>query len=144
MNERTQLVAPCGIDCGICEMYTCKDNPQMLNYFLSKGYPKEALPCKGCNAVKGKCPVIKGDCGTYSCVQSKKISSCSSCNDFPCSKLNPSADNANILPHNLKVFNLLTIKKLGLEDFTKVSLNIKELYYKGKMVIGSGPHIEEK
>ena len=52
MNERMKLVAPCGIDCGICEMYTCKDNPQMLEYFISKGYPKEALPCKGCIAVK--------------------------------------------------------------------------------------------
>lgn len=143
MNERMKLVAPCGIDCGICEMYTCKDNPQMLDYFISKGYPKEALPCKGCISVKGKCPVISGYCETYHCVQNRKITSCSACDDFPCEKLNPSSDKADILPHNLKVFNLLTIKKVGLEEFTQISLKIKELYYKGKMVIGSGPRIEK-
>lgn len=143
MNERMRLVAPCGIDCGICEMHTCKDNPQMLEYFISKGYSKEVLPCKGCIAVKGKCPVISSDCETYRCVQSKKIATCSDCDDFPCGKLTPASDKANILPHNLKVFNLLTIKKVGLEEFTHVSLKIKELYYKGKMVIGAGPRLEE-
>ena len=143
MNERMKLVAPCGIDCGICELYTCKDNPQMLEYFISKGYPKEALPCKGCISVKGKCPVISGECETFRCSQNKNISSCSSCTDFPCDKLNPAADRASILPHNLKVYNLLTIKKLGLEEFTRVSQGIKDLYYKGKMFIGSGPRIEE-
>ncbi len=77
MNERTKLVAPCGIDCGICEMYTCKDNPKMLEYFISKGYSKESLPCKGCIAVQGKCPVMSSDCETYRCVQSKKVNNCS-------------------------------------------------------------------
>jgi hypothetical protein len=143
MNERTKLVAPCGIDCAICEMYTCKDNPQMLEYFISKGYSREALPCKGCIAVKGKCPVMNSDCETYSCVQSKNITTCSSCNDFPCDKLAPSADMANILPHNLKLFNLLTIKRIGVEEFTHVSLKIKETYYRGKMIIGAGPRIKE-
>ncbi len=139
MSERTDLVAPCGIDCGICEMHTCKDNPEMLNYFISKGYPEEALPCKGCNAVKGKCPVIKTDCETYRCVKGKELASCSDCTGFPCERLQPSADMANILPHNMKVFNLATIKRIGVEEFTKISPRIKDTYYNGKMVIGSGP-----
>lgn len=141
MSERTDLVAPCGIDCGICEMYICKDNPQMLEYFLSKGYSKEVLPCKGCAAVKGKCPVHTTDCATYKCVKDKKVSICSECGDFPCGKLLPAADRANILPHNLKVFNLVTIQRIGLEEFTRVSSQFKELYYKGKMVIGAGPKL---
>lgn len=143
MSERAKLVAPCGIDCGICEMYTCKDNPQMLDYFISKGYSKELLPCKGCIAEKGKCPVMTCDCETYRCVQSKKVNSCSSCEEFPCEKLIPAADKANILPHNLKVYNLATIKRIGVEEFTRVSLQIKELYYKGRMIIVAGPGIAE-
>lgn len=141
MSERTELVAPCGIDCGICEMHTCKDNPDMLNYFVSKGYPKAELPCKGCNAVKGKCPVIQSECETYHCVKDKKLTSCSACNDFPCEKLSPSADKADILPHNMKVYNLATNKRIGVEEFTQVSSGIKALYYKGTMVIGAGPKI---
>lgn len=143
MNERTQLVAPCGIDCGICEMYTCKDSPEMIEYFVSKGVSRDELPCKGCIAVNGKCPMMGSDCETYSCAKQKQVSSCSSCNDFPCEKLAPSADRANILPHNMKVFNLSMIKKMGLDGFTKESARIKQLYYKGKMVIGAGPKLDE-
>ncbi len=142
MNERTELVAPCGIDCGICEMHTCKDNPEMLEYFVSKGYPKEALPCKGCNVVKGKCPVMTTECETYHCVQNRNLTSCASCDEFPCDKLQPSADMANILPHNLKVYNLVTIQRIGVEKFTDVSSRIKNLYYKGTMVIGAGPKMK--
>ncbi len=140
--QRFAMVAPCGIDCGICEMHTCKDDPNMLSYFLSKGYPKEKLPCKGCRSIDGQCPVIGTTCATYSCVQKRSVTFCSECSDFPCAKLNPAADRAEILPHNTKVFNLCTIKKLGVEGFVKVSSDIKKRYYKGKMAVGQGPQVE--
>lgn len=138
-NERINLVAPCGIDCGICELNMCKDNPQLLIYLVSKGIPKEKLPCKGCRAIKGDCPVISAKCETYICITQKKFDFCFECDDFPCSKLNPSADRAEILPHNLKVFNLCTIKRIGVESFIGESSEIKRKYFNSKMEIGKGP-----
>jgi len=114
----------------------------MLDHFITRGIPKEKLPCPGCREVEGNCPVIHGKCETYTCVNEQKANFCFNCNDFPCSKLNPAADRADILPHNLKVFNLCTIKGNGLEYFAKKSAEIKLKYYKGKMVVGKGPVVE--
>ena len=36
-NERINLVAPCGIDCGTCELYLCKENQQLFEYLVGKG-----------------------------------------------------------------------------------------------------------
>ncbi|MGE5329100.1 MAG: DUF3795 domain-containing protein [Deltaproteobacteria bacterium] len=140
-NERINLVAPCGIDCGICELNMCKDNKQLLDYLVSKGIPKEKLPCEGCRSAQGICPVISCKCETYKCFIDKKIDFCYECKEFPCEKLNPSADRAETLPHNLKVFNLCTIKRTGVKGFIETSSEIKQKYYKGKMQIGNGPQI---
>lgn len=142
-KTRSDMVALCGIDCGICEMALCKDDPKLLEYFLSKGYPKEKLPCPGCRSVKGLCPVLGEPCATYVCAQEKKVDFCFQCADFPCAKLNPAADRAELLPHNIKVFNLCSIKKLGVEGFVAESSGIKKKYYKGKMAVGRGPQLEE-
>jgi len=140
--ERTNLVAPCGIDCGTCELHICKDNQQLFAYLLSKGIPEEKLPCKGCRNIEGNCPVIGSQCATYVCAAEKNIDFCTECGDFPCSMLHPAADRADILPHNLKVFNLCTIQREGVEGFIKVSTEIKARYYNGKMEIGKGPGIK--
>ncbi|PKP39297.1 MAG: hypothetical protein CVT98_02335 [Bacteroidetes bacterium HGW-Bacteroidetes-15] len=142
MNEREKLVAPCGIDCGTCEFYLSKHNEQILEYLVSKGIPKNILPCKGCRNIDGKCPIMTANCDTYTCTKSKGVDFCSNCSDFPCSMLAPAADRANTLPHNLKIYNLCTIKRDGLESFLSQSGKIKLTYFKGKMVIGKGPIIE--
>ena len=139
MDERLNMVAPCGLDCGICELYTCKDNQDMINYFISTGIPKENLPCKGCKNIAGKCPVITSECETYKCVESQNLANCSECTKFPCMKLAPAVDKANMLPHNMKVFNLATIKNVGLLEFVNISSVIKQSYFKGIMIIGDGP-----
>ncbi len=139
LPERLHLVAPCGIDCGMCELYLCKDNQQLFDYLVSRGVPKEKLPCAGCRDIKGFCPVIGGECATYACVTDKNVEFCFECCDFPCSKLHPSADRADALPHNLKMFNLCTIQREGLEGFVALSSEIKKKYFKGKMEIGKGP-----
>jgi len=141
-EERKELVALCGIDCGICELNMCKDNSELLAYLASKGIPKDKLPCAGCRDIKGHCPVIGVPCATYTCATEKGVDFCYDCGDFPCTKLQPSADRADVLPHNTKVFNLCTIKRIGVEDFVKLSSGIKERYYKGKMEIGKGPQID--
>ena len=40
-EERKELVALCGIDCGICELNMCKDSPELLTYLVSRGIPKD-------------------------------------------------------------------------------------------------------
>ena len=37
MKDRLNLVAPCGIDCGICELYLSRDNQQIREALISKG-----------------------------------------------------------------------------------------------------------
>ncbi len=140
-RKRLNLVAACGIDCGICELYTCGHNHELFNRLVERGISKESLPCDGCRSVEGKCPVIGGVCETYRCTKEKKVDFCSDCEDFPCEKLQPAANRADILPHNMKVFNLCTIKRIGLEAFTEKSLEIKKRYYVGKMVVGKGPQL---
>ena len=139
MENRIKLVAPCGLDCGICELYMSRKNQKLMDFLVSTGIPKEVLPCDGCNSIEGKCPVIHGKCATFECITEKGISYCSECNDFPCMKLAPTADRSDVLPHNMKVYNLCTIKKDGVEEFIRKSLKIKQLYFKGKMEIGEGP-----
>ena len=139
LNERHQLVAPCGIDCGICELYMACHDEKLMNYLISKGIPKAVLPCEGCKPNGGHCPIHPGECATYTCAQEKEVEHCVDCTDFPCPMLHPAADRAEVLPHNLKVFNLCTIKRDGINEFVKDSAIIKKTYYKGEMVIGQGP-----
>jgi hypothetical protein len=139
--ERKQLVAPCGLDCGICEVYISKDNPQLFDNLIKVGIPKEKLPCPGCRKVQGNCPVIRGTCATYSCSLEKRLEFCYECKEFPCSMLQPASDKANVLPHNMKVFNLCIIKNKGIDHFINTYNEIKKKYYQGKMEIGKGPKL---
>jgi len=62
---------------------------------------------------------------------------CFECGDFPCDYLHPYADMAQIKPHNLKVFNLCLIKRMGLEKWDhfqaletedgRINLNVPEM-----------------
>lgn len=139
MDDRLKMAAACGLDCGICELYLSRNNQQLLDYLISAGIPVEKLPCDGCNNIEGSCPVLETECATYKCASQQGFPFCFECSDFPCINLAPAADRADILPHNMKVFNLCTIKKDGIKGFIAKSSEIKELYHKGKMVIGEGP-----
>ncbi len=139
--EVINLIAPCGTHCGLCECYKAKDDSGLMEYLLSRGFKKESLPCPGCRALKGNCPAIIGACETYTCMTNHNIEFCYECQEFPCAKLNPAADRANILPHNIKIFNLSFIKNQGIEKFLEKAAEIRERYYKGKMAIGKGPQI---
>ena len=87
--------APCGIYCPRC--------PGVQFY-----------KCQGCRAHQGKIHKFP-PCKTYECVTSKGLEFCYECEDFPCEKLQPIVNFEIFAPHNSKVYNLLMIKKLGLE-----------------------------
>lgn len=138
-----EMTAVCGISCANCECHTAKDSPPLLDYLVGVGIPAEKLPCMGCRSLKGNCPVLGETCATYVCAHKRGVEFCFECVDFPCEKLNPAADRANVLPHNLKVYNLCTIKNRGLAKFSEEAGMVKQKYFKGKMLVGKGPEIEE-
>lgn len=102
----------------------------------------EMLPCPGCRTVRGKCPAIDGTCETYTCVVEHAVDFCFECGEFPCARLNPAADRAERLPHNIKVFSLCTIQNQGLARLVENYPEIKQRYFQGKMAIGRGPQLE--
>ncbi len=134
--------APCGIHCAGCEPFLAKDNPKLLEALVERGLRRDRLPCPGCRAVKGLCPVLEGECETYACLTRRGFDFCFECPDFPCDKLNPAAHRAEVLPHNLKVFNLCFIQRHGLEAWLKKAPEIKLRYYRGKMFVGQGPQLK--
>ncbi|WP_353740044.1 DUF3795 domain-containing protein [Desulfoscipio gibsoniae] len=81
-------------------------------------------------------------CATYACVTGRGLDFCFECPEFPCAKLNPAADRADVLPHNIKLFNLCCIEKQGLAKFLEKLPEIRQRYYQGKMIIGKGPQLE--
>jgi hypothetical protein len=130
------LTAPCGIPCFECLAYKAKSN-EIIKKRISEGMGMDynKSDCEGCrnrNGIgflseknnvfpEGKCLLMneKGECFIYLCVKIKQIHNCSDCNDFPCDNLQPLADKANRIPHNLKIYNLCLIKRLGLEKWAK-------------------------
>jgi hypothetical protein len=82
-------------------------------------------------------------CATYACSVEHGVDFCYECPEFPCVKLQPSADMADILPHNLKVFHLCCLKRQGLAEWLKNYEATWSLYFLGKLVIGQGPQTTE-
>lgn len=143
MNHRTALVAPCGIDCGVCELYLARYNTELMDHLIASGFSEDVLPCDGCRVNRGKCPILPFNCATYECADEKGVAYCSECSEFPCHKLMPCIDKAEKLQHNMKTYNLALIKKNGVKAFIQQSIKIKKAYFKGKMLIGNGPQISE-
>jgi hypothetical protein len=141
-GEMLRAAAPCGILCSDCGPFLAKNDPAVLEACVARGIPRDRLPCPGCREVKGFCPVIEGQCATYACLTERGHEFCFECPDFPCEKLNPAADRAEVLPHNLKVFNLCFIRRHGLEAWLKAAPEIKKKYYRGRMEVGQGPRLK--
>lgn len=141
-TDENVLTAPCGLYCGECVAYRAKDDPALLESLVERGLPREKLPCPGCRLGKGNCPALGCDCETYVCAESRGVEFCHECAEFPCAKLNPAADRANALPHNIKIYNLCCIKHQGLAEWLRRAPEIHKRYFQGKMVIGKGPQIE--
>ena len=135
-------IAPCGLACCFCELNE-KNGLTKVWEMVGKAYGKTAdeIKCRGCWEQDG-C-TIHDECETLECAKEKGIDSCSECIGFPCEKLHPALDLAERLPHNIKLYNLCRIKRIGPEEFLKEAQLIKERYFKGKMVIGAGPRLPD-
>ncbi len=139
MNYK-QLTAPCGRDCFNCPLYCAKNDESLKNYFAEKyNMEKDKVGCDGCKNIEGKCHFLQKlgfseQCKIYKCINNKNLDFCYECKDFPCDLLQPLADRADIFPHNLKVYNLCLIKKMGVDNWAKNKAKESfDKYYKNKI-----------
>jgi hypothetical protein len=134
------MTAPCGRDCFNCPLHLAKTVPALRERLAKKfGMAPEKVPCSGCREEAGRCELLHhlgfGDtCKIYACAREKQAGFCYECADFPCDLLQPLADRADQFPHNLKVYNLCLIKKMGLENWAKnKAKEVFDSYYKKKL-----------
>lgn len=96
-------IAPCGIICDIC-----------------LGFQRDKNKCVGCNNTGFK-PTHCNNCRIKLCCEEKVKENkyCVYCNDFPC-KLIKHLDNRYKAKYNESpIQNLITISRIGLDDFLK-------------------------
>jgi hypothetical protein len=140
---KEKVVAPCGIDCFNCELY--EDNVteafQERMSAITK-MPKEQMICTGCKD-GNICLLLKAqgkNCKTHDCAREKKVDYCFQCDTFPCSLLMPLASGAERFPHNIKMYNLCLMKRIGVEAWKEQARDIRNTYYSKPIVIGEGGH----
>ena len=139
--DKEDLTAPCGLDCFNCELYKENLTSEFAELIHSKlGVDKNDIPCKGCRQQDGHHYHLPPEgCATLNCVKAKGVNLCCNCDDFPCVLLAPTADKAAQYPHNMKVYNLCRIKKIGLESWIENEAGqIRNKYFNGKFVVGKG------
>jgi hypothetical protein len=98
------LIAPCGMNCGICMAYLRKANK-----------------CSGCRGTDINKPVTRERCKIKTCevFQNGKAKYCFQCRDFPCKNLKH-LDKRYRTKYNMSMIeNLENIKKLGIRKFIR-------------------------
>ena len=131
-NEES-LVAPCGLDCARCPIYLATTDRVLAERIAqSEGRPVEEIHCAGCRVDLSQSWVP--NCATYECcVNQKGLGFCYECEDFPCPKIAPFRNSP--LPHNIKLYNLLRMQKVGLSKWVKEEAEgAYHRYFKGKLV----------
>lgn len=141
-----ELTTPCGLYCGTCPLYLAYKDKRMAEQISRKyNIPIEAASCIGCRPSDGiPTPCAGKKCSNYSCAEEREHFICIECDDFPCNKLAPAAEKADVIPHNMKLHNLLLIKKHGLEAWVEKVPGLVNQYFNGTIVYGEGPMLPEK
>ena len=130
-----KLVAPCGLFCGACPVFKASGDSALAQKLAqTMGVSPEQVNCFGCRAEKGHIKVMgEPVCPTYQCcIEQRGLQFCYQCADFPCLKLAPCADKAQMLPHNTKVYNLALLQRLGLEEWLRGAPQLWRQYFSGK------------
>jgi hypothetical protein len=140
MENKEVLTAPCGLDCFNCELYAKNLTDKLAGLIHEKfGVPEQDIPCQGCRQQDGRHFHLGSEgCATLDCIKEKGVDLCFNCDEFPCAYLAPIADGANRYPHNMKMYNLCRIKKVGLEKWIEEAGEIRKKYFAGKFVVGKG------
>ena len=93
MENRTNLESPCGLHCGVCNVYNAtQTNDLKLLRVLLRAYRYaikdkdhasiENLKCDECRSER--ISILCSNCSIRECSARNKISGCHKCNSFPC------------------------------------------------------------
>lgn len=99
--SRTSLIAPCGMNCGLCSAYV-----------------RTANPCPGCRADDGRKPKTRVRCKIKSC-ETRRGTFCSSCAKFPCERLSHLDTRYRTKYGMGMIENLRQIKTVGVRNFSE-------------------------
>jgi hypothetical protein len=103
------LIAPCGMNCGICSGYLA-----FKNDIKSKGI---SIPyCDGCRPRGKNCAFMKKSCAL---IGEGKIKYCFECADFPCQRLKRLDKRYRTKYHMSMIENLNYIKENGMQNFLR-------------------------
>jgi len=103
-SMKSSIIAPCGMNCGICMAYL-----------------REKNKCPGCRVFDKDEPVSIARCKIKNCLTFKQSKSkfCFKCKDYPCKNLKH-LDKRYQTKYNMSMIeNLENIKKLGIREFLK-------------------------
>ena len=109
-NLNQELIAPCGMNCGICSSYLAYKNS-----LKGKGFPN----CKGCRARNKKCAFLKKRCKDDLKLLKGEIQFCFECNCYPCDVLTGLDDRYRQRFDMSMIDNLNEIKNKGINYFIK-------------------------
>ena len=121
IEKTKKMTSPCGLPCFHCPAHLATSNPEIRKIVSETlKLPEDKVTCEGCKPQEGRIRLLKPhiQCKIYQCVNEKKIDFCNECEDFPCERFQPYADQANF-PHNTKMFQLCMMKKLGFEKWAE-------------------------
>ncbi|KQC11848.1 MAG: hypothetical protein APR63_12095 [Desulfuromonas sp. SDB] len=88
-----KLIACCGLDCAICDIRQCPENPELakrIAQWFKENIDEKAEPswfhCSWCRGDRNN--HWSADCWILQCcVDKKHLEYCSQCDEFPCEKL---------------------------------------------------------
>jgi len=83
-----ELLAPCGLYCGICAIRLAwvSDDPALKQKVAKLyGVEEEQIVCDGCMSPRRF--VFCQACAIRDCAQSKGLDGCAACAEFPCSRI---------------------------------------------------------
>lgn len=107
MNMEEALIAPCGMNCGVCVSYLA-----MKNDLKQKGFAKSY--CAGCRPRGKNCSFMKKNCDLLGKGQ---VRFCFECAEFPCQRLKDLDKRYRTNYHLSMVENLEIIRDRGIEHF---------------------------
>ena len=101
-----ELIAPCGMNCGICVAY--------FGYTMEGKKRKHS--CNTCRLRESRCAFIKQQCEKLA---TKQIEYCFECAGFPCENLKTLDKRYRNIYGMSMIENLIYIKENGIEQFLK-------------------------
>jgi len=105
-----ELIAPCGMNCGICGGYRAyTNNTPKVPYKISH--------CPGCRPRNKQCAFIIKRCSK---LMNKELDFCHECDDFPCDSLQRLDKNYRKRFNMSMIENLIYIRDNGMEEFLKI------------------------